>query len=156
MLIWLERLLRFLSAAALLTLFALIVVQVVMRYGFLYTPFFTEEIGRYALVWCVLAGSAVAVRRDDHIRVTLLSEWMGPHAYRVIALVLDLVSLAVLAVLAWSAIQSVQFVAGQTSSGLQLPLSYPYLALPLAFGAAVVFCAARLWNRLGRERGSDT
>ncbi len=156
MLSWLERFLRLVSAAALLVLFALIVVQVVMRYGFRYTPFFTEEIGRYALVWSVLAGAAVAVHRDEHIRVTLLREWLGERSYRAIGLVLDLVSLVILAVLAWSAVQSVQFVAGQTSSGLQVPLSYPYLALPAAFGAAVIFCAARLWNRLRPGRGPGT
>ncbi len=42
----LERLLRTIGAAALFVLFVLIVVQVVMRYGFSFTPFFTEELAR--------------------------------------------------------------------------------------------------------------
>ena len=73
----LERLVRTLGAAALLVLFALIVAQVAMRYGFGVTPFFTEEVARYALVWSVLAGTAVSIRVDGHIRVTFVPDQLA-------------------------------------------------------------------------------
>ena len=140
----LERLLRTIGAAALLALFALIVAQVVMRYGFGVTPFFTEEVARYALVWSVLAGAAVSVRIDGHIRVTFLPELLRPGWRWCWMRVLDLVTFALLLILAWAAVRTVEFAGGQTSDGLQVPLRYPYAALPVAFGLGLLFIVVRL------------
>ena len=140
----LERLLRAIGAAALLALFALIVAQVVMRYGFGVTPFFTEEVARYALVWSVLAGAAVSVRIDGHIRVTFVPELLRPGWRWCWMRVLDLVTFALLLILAWAAVRTVEFAGGQTSDGLQVPLRYPYAALPVAFGLGLLFIVVRL------------
>ena len=140
----LERLLRTIGAAALLALFALIVAQVAMRYGFGVTPFFTEEVARYALVWSVLAGAAVSIRIDGHIRVTFVPDLLppGPRWYWMRAL--DLVTFVLLLILTWAAVRTFDFAGGQTSDGLQVSLRYPYAALPAAFGFGVVFLAVRL------------
>ena len=140
----LERLLRAIGAAALLALFALIVAQVVMRYGFGVTPFFTEEVARYALVWSVLAGAAVSVRIDGHIRVTFVPDLLRPGWRWCWMRVLDLVTFALLLILAWAAVRTVDFAGGQTSDGLQVPLRYPYAALPAAFGLGLLFIVVRL------------
>ena len=140
----LERLLRAIGAAALLALFALIVAQVVLRYGFGVTPFFTEEVARYALVWSVLAGAAVSVRIDGHIRVTFVPDLLRPGWRWCWMLVLDLVTFALLLVLTWAAVRTVDFAGGQTSDGLQVSLRYPYAALPAAFGLGLLFIVVRL------------
>ena len=142
--------LRAVCAAALLALFALVVAQVVLRYGFGYTPFFTEEMARYMLVWSVLAGAAVSV--DDHIRVPFVPDLLRPAVRRVWMLALDFATLLLLAVLTFAAVRSFEFAAGQTSDGLQIPLQYPYAALPLAFGAGLLFLAVRLKRGFRKER----
>ena len=149
----LERLLRAAGAAALFALFALIVAQVVMRYGFGVTPFFTEEVARYALVWSVLAGAAVSIRIDGHIRVTFVPDLLPPAVRWYWMRALDLVTFALLLVLTFAAVRTVDFAGGQTSDGLQVSLRYPYAALPVAFGAGLVFLVVRLrhsWS--GRPR----
>ena len=154
---WLERALRVIGATALLALFALVLAQVGMRYGLGFTPFFTEEIARYALVWSVLAGAAVSVLIDAHIRVAFVPDLMRPKWRRRWMLGLDLITLALLAILAVAAVRSFGFAEGQTSDGLQISLQYPYAALPVAFGIAFVFLAIRLGRagsaRYGRASG---
>ena len=140
----LERLLRAIGASALLVLFALIVAQVVMRYGFGVTPFFTEEIARYALVWSVLAGAAVSIRIDGHIRVTFVPDLLRPALRWYWMRVLDLLTFALLLILTFAAVRTVEFAGGQTSDGMQVSLRYPYAALPAAFGVGLVFLVARL------------
>lgn len=142
----LDRFLRIAAALCLLTLFVLIVLQVVMRYGFSFTPFFTEEIGRYALVWGVLIGTAVAVRSGEHIRVTFLQELLPARKHWGIQFALELICLVVFAVLTAASFESVSFAEGQTSDGLQMSLQYPYAILPVAFGSAFVFNLAQLWT----------
>jgi TRAP-type C4-dicarboxylate transport system permease small subunit len=141
---WLELVLRTIGAGALLVLFALIVMQVVLRYGFGYTPFFTEEIARYSLVWSVLCGTAVSILIDGHIRVTFVPDMLGEKVRWLWLRGLDLISLAMLLILTVAAVQSVEFASGQTSDGLQVPLQYPYLALPAAFGAGLYFLVVRV------------
>lgn len=140
----LDRFLRMAAALCLLVLFVLIVLQVVLRYGFSFTPFFTEEIGRYALVWGVLIGTAVAVRSGEHIRVTFLQEVISARKYWIIRFALELICLLVFAVLTRASFESVSFAEGQTSDGLQLSLQYPYAILPIAFGSAFVFNLVQL------------
>lgn len=140
----LDRILRMAAASCLLVLFVLIVLQVVLRYGFSFTPFFTEEIGRYALVWGVLIGMAVAVHSGEHIRVTFLQELISARKYWLIQFALELICLVVFAVLTRASIESVSFAEGQTSDGLQLSLQYPYAILPVAFGSAFIFNLVQL------------
>lgn len=146
----LERCLRAVCAAALLALFVLVVAQVALRYGAGYTPFFTEEVARYMLVWSVLAGTAVSV--DAQIRVPFVPDLLRPAARRIWMLALDFATLLLLAVLTFAAVRSFEFAAGQTSDGLQIPLQYPYAALPLAFGAGLFFLAVRLKRGSRKER----
>ncbi len=140
----LENLLRTISATALLLLFVLIVAQVVMRYGFGFTPFFTEELARYSLVWSVLAGTAVSILINGHIRVTFLPELLRPNLRWVWMRILDFITLALLVILTVAAVRSVEFAQGQTSDGLQISLQYPYSALPVAFGAGLFFLVIRI------------
>ena len=147
----LEQLLRAISAAALFLLLALVVAQVVMRYQFDITPFFTEELARYLLVWSVMAGAAVSVLVDRHIRVTILPDLLRPASHWCWMRALDLLTFALLAVLTYASFQTVRYAEGQTSDGLQVSLQYPYAILPIAFGIGLVFLSARI-ARSWRER----
>ncbi|HET8728923.1 MAG TPA: TRAP transporter small permease [Alphaproteobacteria bacterium] len=139
--------LRIFAALCLVGLFALVTLQVVMRYGFGSVPFFMEEFARYAMIWMALAATAVAVRENSHIRIEFLALILGsaaPIAARLLSAFLDTVSLAVFLSLVWYGVDMVRFAAGQTSEGMQIPLSIPYAALPVAFTAAAMFSALRL------------
>ena len=65
----LDRGLRLAAALCLAGMFALIVAQVVLRYGGGGVPVFTEEVARYAMIWMALLASAVAAREGSHIRI---------------------------------------------------------------------------------------
>ncbi len=140
----LEKLFRAIGAAALLALLALVVIQVVMRYGFAYTPFFTEEMARYMLVWSVLAGTAVSILMDSHIRVTFFPDLLPGKQRWIWMRFLDLLTLALLILLTMASVRTVMFAGGMTSDGMQLPLQYPYFILPVAFAAGLLFLAVRL------------
>ena len=46
--------------------------------------------------------------------------------------------------LVWYGFDMVRFAATQTSEGLRIPLSYPYVVVPVAFALAAAFSIARL------------
>ena len=64
----LEKSITHFGVACIALLFIIMIVQVILRYIFDYTHFFTEELGRYLLVWATLSGMAVETRQGGHIR----------------------------------------------------------------------------------------
>jgi C4-dicarboxylate transporter, DctQ subunit len=127
-------------------LFLLMTVQVVLRYGFSYTHFFTEELGRYLLVWSTLVGMAIETRRNGHIRVTFLADRLPPAVKRVWQIFLDVVILVLFLLLVYTGFESTIFNHGQQSSGMQLPLSIPFAAIPIFFAIAAIFMLEKLWH----------
>ena len=142
-----ERTLAILAAVCLAVMTALVVAQVVFRYGLNAASSFTEELARYAMIWMALFAAAVGVREASHIRidfVPLVLARLAPNLNRVLRFLLDLVSLTVFLVLLWYGVDAALFAMGQTSAGLQIPLGFPYAAVPIAFGFAAIFALARL------------
>jgi len=145
--------LRLAAALCLAGMFALIVAQVVLRYGGGGVPVFTEEVARYAMIWMALLASAVAAREGSHIRIDFVPLGLAarlPWAGRLLEGLLDLIAMTVFVTLVIQGLDMVQFAAGQRSEGLRIPLSWPYAALPVAFGFATLFALGRLLTREDR------
>ncbi len=147
----LERAADWFGSGCLALLLALMTAQVVMRYGFNHTPFFTEEVSRYLLVWSALAGTAIAVRQGTHIRIAFLADLLPWRLRRWWFALLDLVSLALFVTIALAGVDMVRFAYAQTSQGMQIRLAYPYVAVPLFFLLAAVFALSALVPRRPSE-----
>ena len=143
----LDRLVLLVGAAALGLLALLIFAQVVLRYLFAITPVWSEELGRYLLIWAVLAGSAVSVRGARHIRVEFLVDLLPAGLCRAWYLLLDLVILALFLLLVATGIEAVGFNHSMRSLGLQVRLSYVMAGIPLFFGLAALFLIDELRRR---------
>ena len=129
-------------------LFFLMIVQVVLRYGFGYTHFFTEELGRYLLVWATLAGMAIETKRAGHIRVSFLVEQLPPGVVRIWQVLIDVVVLLLFLLLIYTGIDSTIFNHGQESAGLQIPLSIPFLCVPIFFLVSAIFLSEKIRQQI--------
>lgn len=142
--------LRWCAALCLAGMFGLMLAQVVLRYTVIGVPAFTEELARYAMVWMALFASAVAVREASHIRIDFVPVALTalmPGLGRGLEWLLDAVTLAVCLTILWQGVDIVSFAAGQRSDGLRIPLSWPYAAMPAAFGLAALFALVRLLEK---------
>jgi len=152
----LEKLVDAFGALCLGLLLALMVAQVVMRYFFRYTPFFTEEIGRYLLVWSALAGTALAVRQRGHIRIDVVLAALPEGARRWWIAALDVWCLLLFVAIAVSGAEMAWFARNQTSQGMQLPLVWPYAGMPIFFVLAALFAVANLLPRRPADETTPT
>ena len=148
----LEQLLSFISGASLSVLAAGVFLQVVMRYVFSYTPFWSEEAFRILLVWCVMAGAAVSVRDNQHIRVDFIVETLPPGARRVIYSLIDVATLVFFVAVVVAGYDAVTFNHSMRTVALQWPMSYLIVAVPLGFAAAAVFLLVRMRARRQARR----
>lgn len=110
--------------------------QVIFRYVLNLPLFWTEELARYCLVWSSLLGSAVAVKRGQHIAVTIFMERLPPALRRWLTMVALISVAAILAIILWGGLQLVAITGAQISPALRVSMSVPYLAVPV--GAALM------------------
>jgi TRAP-type transport system small permease protein len=75
---WVSRVASFTLAAAVV----LMSFQILFRFAFNAPLTWTEEVDRYLFIWSVYLGSAVAVAKKAHIRVTFLIDMGGPRLER--------------------------------------------------------------------------
>ncbi len=132
-------------------LFFLTAAQVILRYGFGYSSLYTEEAGRYLLIWAALIGMAIETRHNGHIRIGFLAEQLPSRVLFCLNIFLDLAALVLFLTLVYTGIYSTIFNHGQESAGMQLPLSFPFVAIPVFFMVAALFSIERLLRH--REPG---
>jgi TRAP-type C4-dicarboxylate transport system permease small subunit len=133
---YMNRITEIILVVVLAAMAVVVFLQVIFRYVLNFPLFWTEEFARYCLVWSSLLGSAVAVKRGQHIALTILIERL-PKTLRRGLTVTALISVAViLTIILWGGIQLVAITRAQISPALRISMSVPYLAVPV--GAALM------------------
>ncbi len=110
-------------------------VQVILRYVFGNATSWSEEVGRYCLIWLIFIGTSFAVKNEAHIRIdAALMIW--PKKVRPVILEIGdgiwfLFNLLMIYVSA-SYTKEI-FDMGSIAPGLKIPLGFVYTAIPLGF-----------------------
>ena len=121
------------SFVAMMVMLVTIFAQVITRYGFGYTPEWSEELARYLFVYVVFLGSALIMGESGHLAVEFL-----PNHYKgtVIGKLLKLLSLACgymfVGILLTQGTKMAQVMSFQTSPGLEISMSYIYAVIPIS------------------------
>jgi TRAP-type C4-dicarboxylate transport system permease small subunit len=121
------------SFAAMMVMLLTIFSQVITRYGFGYTPQWSEEVARYLFVYVVFLGSALIMGESGHLAVEFLpNHFKGARigtALRALSLVCGYLFVAILLTQGSRMVQTMTF---QTSPGLEIPMSYVYAVIPVS------------------------
>ena len=140
----LTTLLEAVLAAGLLGMFLVVVLLVALRYAFQSGLVGANETATIVFVYLSSLGAAVAVGRQEHIRVDLLSARLGNRG----RLALEACNLGMVAILnAVLAASSVAWIdaTGQTLMPVtQMPRYLLQLSVPLGCGLATLYCAIKL------------
>lgn len=110
----------------------------------------TTETCELLMVWVTFLGGAAAARRGAHMAITELIDKLAAGPRRLVDLAISAASAAVLASLVWYGWGIT--VAGWTNrlTVLDIPMSFQYLALPVASFITMLFV---LWDGLQILRG---
>lgn len=128
-----------LKAASWGTIFFMAVIAIVIpyevfgRYVLAKMSTWSGEVSTYALVWATMLGGAVGLRKGYQVGVTSLLESVPPKLAKVIRFIGFIVMLIFLGVMIYyGTIQTISN-AVQLSPAMQIPMCYPYAALPIGF-----------------------
>lgn len=148
-----ERILDAVLLVALVIMAASITYQVFGRYVLNHSPSWTEEIARFMMAWITMLGSAVVIRSEGHIAVTVVAESLPPRLRQAVLWLRDLIIITTAGALAWFGYGFALIGARRASPALEISMYWPFLAIPI--GAAMIALLLVL-HRLGHLRGEPT
>lgn len=119
---------------------AVIFLQIIMRYVFNDSLTWSEELGKFIFVWISWLGISIGQRRNEHIKITMLTDKLPPRAQKITAVLADVILILILAVTIYYGILLVQTQQRVPYAGIKISTSWGYLSLVLGCG----FMALRL------------
>tara|TARA_R110002020_G_scaffold20374_73_gene69809 strand:+ start:6588 stop:7217 length:630 start_codon:yes stop_codon:yes gene_type:complete len=128
--------------------------NVVGRFVFQQSIFFSEELNRILIILITFAGISYAARHGRHIRMSAIYDEMPPHVRKILMVVISLVTAIFMFGLCYYAIGYIltQAGRGRLLPALQIPVWWIYLWVPVGFfmtGAQYALTAAK--NLLERD-----
>jgi tripartite ATP-independent transporter DctM subunit len=127
---------------------------VVSRYLLDSPLFWTDELANFLFLWLSMLGMVVALRRDGHMRLTTLANWVPPHIARWFAAVASLVVIAFVLEILVPAAQYLDQQRFVELISLQISDGYRVVAILVGAGLAATIALLRLletttWRSFG-------
>jgi C4-dicarboxylate transporter DctQ subunit len=123
---------------ALAVISAVLIAQVVMRYGFHAALPWPEELAQFLLVVLTMLGAYRALERDLHIRLQVLDTCPWPRLVMVLRLAGYAASAAFMLFVAYGGWSLTMRSFHTPSTALRLPMGYVYATLPITFGLMTI------------------
>jgi tripartite ATP-independent transporter DctM subunit len=117
---------------------------VVSRYVLDSPLFWTDELANFLFLWLSMLGMVVALRRDGHMRLTTVANWVPPHIARWFAAVAALVVITFVLEILLPATQYVNMQRYVELVSLQISDGYRVTAILVGFVLAAVLALLRL------------
>lgn len=119
-----------LARLLLFSVVAMLVTQVVLRFGFNYSLPWPEEAARYLMIWIVMLAGSLLVKDDQLVRVDFFDHLWPAHWLVYRNAIFRIFLAALLGVLAWQGLDQAIFAIRRTTTALQISWFWPYFAIP--------------------------
>lgn len=123
-------------------------IVVVGRYAFLYTPKWCEELTLFCLVWMASLGGALALRKNDHLAITIIEKIIPKKFHWILMLVIDVFILLFSYYIFKVGLSVVEVGHKSSFYGIGLKKSFQYAALPFSMIILIISVIERYYNTL--------
>ncbi|MAY73097.1 MAG: C4-dicarboxylate ABC transporter permease [Halomonas sp.] len=123
-------------------------IQVIARYALGVAVPWTDEVSRYLFLAEIFLGSVLALRYQEHIRITVVTDLLPASAQRWAAVAADAISILVLLMIMGGAFNMMERTAGIFASTFDMSFSYLYLMQLVAAGLMALLLVEDLVVRL--------
>ncbi|WP_108663761.1 TRAP transporter small permease [Acuticoccus kandeliae] len=125
---------------ALIVLISVMVVsicyQVVGRYLLNHAPGWTEEIARFLMAWITMLGSAMVMRTDGHVAVTIAADILPDPLRHAVGWLRDALILTMAGALGYYGYLFALIGDRRDSAAMEISMYWPHLSIPV--GAALI------------------
>lgn len=123
--------------------------QVFSRYILQSSSSFTEEIARYLLIWIGILGAAYIAGQQQHLSIDILAPKLTPKnriKLRIGINVLIILFCLLVLVIGGSNLVYLNYLLGQTSAALNIPLGAVYTVIPVSGVLVIIYKINELLN----------
>ncbi|KJS19249.1 MAG: hypothetical protein VR72_19745 [Clostridiaceae bacterium BRH_c20a] len=132
------------------------IMQVLFRYVFDSSLYFTEELARFMFVWAVFLASAVCSRRQIHAAIELFVSWMPKKLRKVVMIISSAFTIFFFALISVKGIEITIITWSQASPALEAPMGLIYLAIPVGGLLMLIFTIENLYTEIMNSSQPDT
>ena len=133
-----------LLVVATLVMVTSILLQVFFRYAMNSPLYWSEEIARYAFVWLVFIGAAIASKRGAHIGVDYIVMHLPALPKNILAIIVNLLVLFFISCVIYMSVGVIEGNMTQVSPAMRIPMGYIFMAIPTGLGISFVYIAISL------------
>ena len=119
---------------------AVIFSQVIMRYVFNNSLYWSEELGKFMFIWISWLGISIGEKRGEHIKITMLTDRFSPKGQHILNIISELVVIGILLVTIYYGVYLVQTQAGTHYAGIKISVSWGYLSVVLGCVLMLIRC----------------
>ncbi len=128
-----------------LIMFALVVTQVALRYGFNESIGGANELATILFAYTSALGIAVGIARREHMAISWFTERLPPAARKAVDVIGLILLAAINIVIFWYSLKWIGVTGSRMISVLQVPRWTAQIAIPIGTGASAVFCFIKLY-----------
>lgn len=125
---------------------AICIIIFIGRYFFQYTPPWGEAAAMMCLVWLCILSSALAIRDDTHLRMTVLDDKLPGKVLIALDAVTSVVIVCFAVFMIYAGTGLVKMSTRNMITGLNIPFSWMNLSMPIT-GIVYLFSVAEQWRR---------
>ena len=131
-----------------------IAIEVIRRFVLMYSSVWGEETARYAFIYLVWIGAAVAVRDRAHIRIDVITHLLPPRGAALIYLLADLLTVALACLAIYWSLDPVlvSWKYGNVTDGLRIIRVWFLMAVPFGFSIMLLRLMQSIWRDIGDLR----
>lgn len=122
----------------LVIMFAVMVIaiflQIIMRFVFDNSLTWSEELGKFIFVWISWLGISIAERRNEHIKITMLTDRLSLKWQAIVDILAKIVLIGILCVTIYYAVMLVGTQSHVHYAGIKISTSWGYLSLVIGCG----------------------
>ncbi len=108
-----------------------IAVSVFSRYVLNHSFSWSEELGRYLMIWAGFLGAALAMKADEHIGLTSIVDALPKALGRIVRISARCVVLAFLLIILFNSFKHLKSLNIQRSSAMEVPMAVPYFSVTI-------------------------
>ena len=126
---------EWISVLTMLILIVVVCLQVFCRYVLQSSLDWTEEMARYMVIWSVLFGCSFAMRTGSHLELSILRNFVGDRAKKVLECISCIVCLIFSLIMIYAGMESVINIhwSEQLTPAMHLPAWIIWMAMPGGF-----------------------
>ena len=136
------------SAAFLSVTVSVVIINVVLRYGFRSGLFWVEEVATTAFIWSIFVGAAAVYKRKMHIGIDLITRLFPESVRRFIVVIIDAMMITINSYVCYLSVLIIQSNRLKTTPVLNIPALYVNMAITVGFGLITLHALYFLYRDL--------